>query len=58
MSMRGDLISEEHQSMVFVRDDSGAEYVCYARDLNSAEHVSKHEKQYCLDASQVLGESW
>ena len=58
MSMRGDLISKEYQSMVFVRDDNGSEYVCYAKDLKSLDHVSEDEKQNCLDANQALGENW
>lgn len=58
MSMRGDVISGEYQSMVFVRDDNGGEYVCYAKDLNSPDHVSESEKQYCLDANQLLGLNW
>lgn len=58
MSMRGQLISKEYQSMVFVRDDNGGEYVCYADDLNDQDHVSEHEKEKCLDTSQVLGPNW
>ena len=58
MSMRGQLISEEYNSMVWVRDDQGGEYVCYARDLKSSDHVSEDEKKLCLDSSQVLGPNW
>jgi hypothetical protein len=58
MSMRGKLISEEYQSMVFVRDDRGGEYVCYAKDLKDLEHVSDSEKKNCLDTSLVLGPNW
>ena len=58
MSMRGQLISEEYQNMVWVRDNSGAEYVCYAKDLRSLDHVSEDEKQFCLDTNQVLGSNW
>jgi hypothetical protein len=58
MSMRGQLISEEYQNMVWVRDDNGAEYVCYAKDLESQDRVTEIEKQSCLDASQVLGTNW
>ena len=45
MSMRGKLISKEYQNMVFVRDDMGGEYVCYAKDLKNKDHVSEHEKE-------------
>ncbi len=58
MSMRGQLISEEYQNMVWVRDENGAEYVCYAKDLKSQNRVSENEKQFCLDTSQVLGPNW
>ena len=58
MSMRGQLISEEYNKMVFVRDDNGGEYVCYSNDLNSPDHVSESEKEKCLDTSQILGPNW
>lgn len=58
MSMRGEIISEEYKNMVWVRDDNGGEYVCYARDLKSAAHVSENEKEHCLDTSLVLGPNW
>ena len=58
MSMRGQIISQEYQNMVWVRDDKGGEYVCYANDLESPNHVSENEKEHCLDTSQVLGANW
>ena len=58
MSLRGKLISEEYRNMVWVRDNDGAEYVCYAKDLKSRDRVSENEKQFCLDTSQVLGSNW
>ena len=58
MSMRGNITSKEYQKMVWVRDDKGGEYVCYANDLESADHVSENEKEHCLDTSQVLGPNW
>lgn len=58
MSMRGQLISKEYQNMVWVRDEKGAEYVCYAKDLESQNRVSENEKQFCLATSQVLGPNW
>lgn len=56
--MRGKLISEEYQKMVWVRDDKGGEYVCYAKDLRNPEQVSEHDKKRCLDSSLVLGPNW
>lgn len=58
MSMRGQLISEEYNRMVWVRDDNGGEYVCYANDLKNPDHVTEEEKERCVDTSQVLGPNW
>jgi hypothetical protein len=58
MSMRGDLVSKEYQSMVFVRDDDGREYVCYDKDLKTSDRLSEKEKKHCLDTSQILGPNW
>ena len=58
MSMRGNTISAEYQKMVFVRDDSGSEYACYANDLKDPEHVAENEKENCLNTSLVLGPNW
>ena len=58
MSMRGELISAEYQSIVFVRDDKGGEYACYAKDLENPNHVAEDEKELCLNTSQVMGANW
>jgi len=58
MSMRGPIISEEYQSMVWVRDDKGGEYVCYKKDLEDPNRVSEDEKAHCLDTSLVAGPNW
>ena len=48
--------------MVWVHDESGRQYACYAADLNNnkgnGEHITQEEKKNCLDLSQVLGDSW
>ena len=44
--------------MVFVRDDNGGEYVCYAKDLQNKDRVSETEKEKCLDTSLVMGPNW
>jgi hypothetical protein len=59
--MRGKIISKEYKSMVFVHDNSGKEYVCYADDLKNnkrGEVLSDNERQKCMDTSLVLGDSW
>jgi len=60
MSMRGEIISNEYNKMVWVRDENGKEYACYAGDLvnNGKSGLSSEEKEKCLDTSQVLGDSW
>jgi hypothetical protein len=58
MSMRGELISREYQSMIWVKDESGKEYACYTADLKDPEHLSEDDKSKCLDTSQVMGDSW
>lgn len=58
MNMRGDVISAEYQLVVFVRDDEGGEYVCYAKDLSNRKHVTEEEKENCIDTSLVLGPKW
>jgi len=58
MSMRGQIISKEYQNMVFVRDNNGGEYVCYAHDVKDQQQVTEQEKEKCLDTSQVLGPNW
>jgi hypothetical protein len=58
VNMRGDVISPEYQGVVFVRDDEGGEYVCYAKDLSNRYHVTDDEKENCIDTSLVLGPKW
>ena len=58
MSMRGELISQEYNKMVFVRDENGGEYVCYSSDLQDSNRVRDDEKDKCLDTSQILGPNW
>ena len=58
MSMRGENISKEYQRMVWVKDENGKEFVCYADDLKTLDQLSEEEKKNCLDESQVLGPNW
>ena len=61
MSMRGEIISEEYQKMVWIQDKDGKEYACYAKDLKGLkrkEDLTDEERESCLDISQVLGDSW
>jgi hypothetical protein len=56
--MRGNIISAEYQRMVWVRDQEGGEYVCYAKDLENQNSVSEEEKEKCVDSGTVLGPNW
>jgi hypothetical protein len=56
--MRGDIISAEYNKMVFVRDDHGGEFACYANDLSDHNHVKENEKENCIDTNLILGASW
>ena len=61
MSMRGELISKEYQSMVFVHDKDGREFACYAKDLQNSQNgaeISDREKENCTDLSLVMGDTW
>lgn len=61
MSMRGQIISKEYQKMVFVHDENGKEYACYANDVKNAkpgEQLKAKECEKCTDLSLVLGDSW
>ena len=56
--MRGNTIAQEYQKMVWVRDDQGAEFVCYEKDLRNDSEINNDEKEHCLDTSAVLGADW
>jgi hypothetical protein len=56
--MRGNNISQEYQKMVWVRDEYGAEYVCYAEDLKNDAQLNDEEKKQCLNTNLVLGANW
>ena len=45
--MKGNTISREYQRMVWVRDEKGAEYVCYAEDLMNPHQIDNNEKKLC-----------
>jgi hypothetical protein len=59
--MRGEIISGEYNSMVWIRDKDGKEYACYLKDikgLKAKEDLTEEEKAKCLDTSQILGPNW
>jgi len=59
--MKGQVISEEFNRMVWVQDNQGAEYACYIdkdKDVKSKEDLSPNEQKSCLNLNSVLGDSW
>ena len=61
MSMRGGIISKEYNRMVFVHDNNGKEFACYAKDLQNfkdGETLTEHQKERCLDTSLIPGDTW
>lgn len=56
--MRGNIISREYQRMIWVNDESGKQFACYADDVSDAKNISDEEKRHCLDVSQVIDGSW
>jgi hypothetical protein len=59
--MRGKIISEEFNHMVWVSDKEGKQYACRIEDIKNVkrkEDLTEEEQQNCLDLSQVVGDSW
>ncbi len=59
--MKGQIISQEFNKMVWVQDNKGAEYACYIeqdRNVKTKEDLSSKEQQSCLNLNSILGDSW
>lgn len=59
--MRGQIISQEFNKMVWVRDNQGAEYSCTVdqdRKVRNKEDLTSNEQKSCMDLNVVLGDSW
>ncbi len=59
--MKGQIISQEFNKMVWVQDNKGTEYSCYTdqdRDVKSKEELSEHEQESCMNLNTVQGDSW
>ena len=52
--MRENQSSRECHCMVWIRDDNGGKFICYAEDLNSETHATENEKEHGLDTRLVL----
>ena len=59
--MKGEIISQEFQHMVWVHDKNGKEYACRiedARNVRKKEDLTRDEQRQCMDLNSVLGDSW
>jgi hypothetical protein len=59
--MKGEIISQEFQHMVWVHDKNGKEYACRIedpKDVRKKEDLTEEEQSKCMDLSLVLGDSW
>ena len=59
--MKGTIIAKEFNRMVWVNDENGAQYSCYAdtpETILRKEDLSKEEQSKCMNLNEVLGDSW
>ena len=48
-----------YESMVWIRDDDGREFVCYLDDVQSDHELTEEERAKCMDVSLLIGtERW
>ncbi|MGA7276364.1 MAG: hypothetical protein WBW79_00355 [Desulfocapsaceae bacterium] len=51
-----------YESLIWLKDNNGKEYVCYlddAADKESFEQLSEEQKRKCADVNQLVGtERW
>jgi hypothetical protein len=59
--MKGEIIAQEFNKMVWVSDREGTQYACYTDNPNNVkkkEDLNDEEQQRCLNLNSVLGDSW
>ena len=48
-----------YESMVWIRDNDGKEFVCYLDDVQNDQELTDEERKNCMDVSQLIGtERW
>ena len=48
-----------YESMTWIRDKDGREFVCYLDDVHSDHELTDEERANCMDVSQLIGtERW
>ncbi|WP_163339867.1 hypothetical protein [Desulfopila sp. IMCC35008] len=59
--MRGQIISEQYNHIVWVKDKDGAQYACYGNGddkVRRKEDLTYADQQKCLNLNVVLGDTW
>jgi len=59
--MKGKIISQEFNRMVWVQDNKGSQYACYIerdRNVKTKDDLSGQEQKSCMNLNAVLGDSW
>jgi hypothetical protein len=59
--MKGKIIAQEFNKMVWVQDNKGTEYSCsvdHTRNVKNKEELSTAEQKECVNLNSVLGDSW
>lgn len=48
-----------YESMIWIRDNDGKEFVCYLDDVKDAHKLSDEERAKCMDVNLLVGtERW
>ena len=48
-----------YESMVWVNDKEGREYVCYLDDIHNENELTEEERAKCMDVNLLIGtERW
>ena len=48
-----------YESMVWIRDNDGREFVCYLDDIHNDSELNDEERKNCMDVSLLIGtERW
>jgi hypothetical protein len=55
----GKIMKGGYESMVWIRDNDGREFVCYLDDIHNDHELNDEERKNCMDVSLLIGtERW
>ena len=61
-NQRGEIMKGGYESLIWVNDRNGKEYVCYLENtdnINSFDQLSEDARKRCSDVNQIVGtERW